>query len=80
MSLPLNTLSINPDAATRDHIARLTSELSLCRQVLTGYEQWEADIILDVNEPCLDKMKTKHYDKLMKLQAMRNKAMKCSNP
>lgn len=36
----INMLSINPDAATRDDVARLASELGLARKRLIGLGEW----------------------------------------
>lgn len=72
----INMLAVNPDAANRDDVAKLASELGTACRLLEDYEQWEADLILDLSDRILGSMSDKNYTTMMALQTKRNKVLK----
>jgi len=68
-------LSINPDAATTQDIGRLASELMECRQVLLGYEEFEAKLIIEPKALLIEVMSDEMYDGMRSLQEKRNKVL-----
>lgn len=53
-------------------IKRLKAENSRLRNVLLGYEEWEASLLTDDGHRVIEAMPTCHYNRMMKLQAQRN--------
>ena len=68
-------LAVNPDAANRDDVAKLASELGDAYRLLENYEQWEANLILDCGDCLLESMSDKNYIAMMNLQKQRNEAL-----
>ncbi len=72
----INMLAVNPNAANRDDVAKLASELGDTYRLLERYEQWEADLILDLADRILGSMSDKNYRSMMRLQEKRNAVLK----
>lgn len=68
----INMLVVNPDAANRDDVAKLASELGDAYRLVERYEQWEADLILDYRVSLIDTMSDKNYVTMMALRKKRN--------
>ncbi len=71
----INMLAVHPDAANRDDVARMASELGDAYRLLDRYEQWEADLILDCGDGLIDTMSDKNYSAMMALQKKRNSVL-----
>lgn len=81
LALGVYELGVNREAFLDDAAAQMEAdarELDRLREVAKGYEQWEADVIMDDNcwrdSPMV--LSQKQYDRLIELQQLRNRTTK----
>ncbi len=72
----VNAISINPDMANRDDIAKMASDIQEFKLLLADWQKWEGDLIIDGTEKCIEVMKPSNMDKMVALQLRRNDLLK----